>query len=565
MVEESEERSLDFVRQIVADDLAKGKFRQSVTRFPPHPNGYLHIGHAKSICLNFGIAQDTGGVCHLRFDDTNPVAEDPHFVDSMQEDIRWLGFDWGEHLYYASDYYEQLYEHACTLIRKGDAFICDLSSEEIAERRGTLTEPGEASPFRDRPADESLDLFERMRAGEFEPGARVLRARIDMGSSVLPMRDPILYRILDTPHHRTGNTWPIYPMYDFAHSLSDAIEHITHSICTLEFQDRRPLYDWVLERVGIPEPRPRQYEFAELSLSRTILSKRFLGQLVGEGAVAGWDDPRMPTLSGMRRRGFTPESIRAFCDGVGVARRDNTIQLERLHFEVREHLNQVAPRAMGVLRPLKLVVENYPEDREEELPAVNNPQDPQAGTRLVPFSRELWIERDDFLEDPPKKFHRLSPGKEVRLRYAYLVTCTEVVKDASGAVVEIRARYDPETRGGDAPDGRKVRGTIHWVSARHAVPAEVRLYEPLFEEEDPMAAAEDGDFMKLLRADSLEVVDPAWLEPSLGEAPIGLRLQLERLGYFSVDPDSTAGRPVLNRTVTLRDSWAKIAKPKASR
>ncbi len=555
----------DFIRQKIRGDLERGRVQGVVTRFPPEPNGYFHIGHTKAIGINFEVALDFGGRCHLRFDDTNPAAEETRFVEAMKEDIHWLGFDWGEHLYFTSDYFPQLYEFACTLIRKEKAFVCDLSSDEIFARRGTLTEPGEESPYRTRSAEENLDLFERMRAGEFKPGARVLRAKIDMGSSVLPMRDPILYRIQDTPHHRTGTEWPIYPMYDFAHCLSDGIEGVTHSLCSLEFQDHRPLYDWLLEEVDFPEPRPEQTEFARLNLSHTVMSKRILRRLVEEGVVAGWDDPRMPTISALRRRGYTPESVRNFARGVGIARRDNIIQLPRLEFSVREHLNEIAPRAMGVLRPIKLVIENYPEGQVEEFDATNNHQDESAGTRKVPFSRELWIEADDFLEDPPKKYHRLSPGKEVRLRYAYLVTCAGFTKNDEGEVVEVRCTYDPETRGGDAPDGRKVRGTIHWVSAAHAVAAEVRLYDVLFPNEDPTDLPEGADLLETVNPDSLEVVDPAWLEPSLAEARPGEPFQLERLGYFCADPDTTPGKPVLNRTVTLRDTWAKIAKPKGNR
>ncbi|MBW2240788.1 MAG: glutamine--tRNA ligase/YqeY domain fusion protein [Deltaproteobacteria bacterium] len=558
MVDETPAPPEGFIRQIIREELAAGKIDGVVTRFPPEPNGHLHIGHASAICQNFLVAETFGGRCHLRFDDTNPAAEEAHYADRMMEDIRWLGFDWGEHLHYTSDYFEQIFEFACVLLREGTAFVCDLSSEEIAAHRGTLKEPGTASPYRERSPEENLDLFQRMRAGEFAPGERVVRAKIDMGSSVLPMRDPVLYRIQATAHPRTGTTWPIYPMYDFAHSLSDAIEGITHSLCSHEFVDRRPLYDWILEHVGIPTPRPRQIEFGRVGLTHTVMSKRHLARLIDAGIIPGWDDPRMPTLSGMRRRGYTPESIRNFCTGVGLTRQPKTVDLARLEFEIREHLNEVAPRFMGVQRPLKLIVENYPEDGSEELSAVNNPQDPTAGSREVPFSRELWIEQDDFAEDPPKKFHRLTPGKEVRLRYAYLVTCTDVVKDADGQVVEVHCRYDPETRGGDAPDGRKVRGTIHWVSARHAIPAELRLYDVLFRDEEP--DPRDEGFEDALNPDSLKTLDPAWLEPSLAEAPAGTRLQLERLGYFCVDPDSTADRPVLNRIVGLRDTWGKLAK-----
>jgi len=557
----AESPPLDFIRQIVREDLATSRHAgRVVTRFPPEPNGYLHIGHAKAICLNFGVAQEFGGRCHLRFDDTNPAAEEAEYVDSIQEDIRWLGFDWGEHLHFTSDYFEQLYEYALELIRRGHAFVCELSSEQILERRGTLTEPGLPSPYRERPVEESLDLFQRMRAGEFEPGRFVLRARIDMASPVLPMRDPVLYRIVKARHHRTGTRWPIYPMYDFAHCLSDAIEGITHSLCSIEFTDHRPLYDWILEALGIPEPRPRQYEFARLNLSHTVMSKRMLRRLVEEGFVTGWDDPRMPTLAGLRRRGYTPGSLRRFCAGIGVARRENQIELSRLEFEIRDELNRCAPRRMGVLRPLRLVIENYPEEQSEELPAINNPEDPEAGTRPLPFSRELWIERDDFLEDPPRRYHRLGPGREVRLRYAYLVTCTGFDRDPqSGEISCVRCRYDPATRGGDAPDGRKVRGTLHWVSARHALAAEVRLYDRLFRSPAPTEGAEGEDFLCQLNPQSLEVLPRCFLEPGLAGAEVGSRLQLERLGYFCVDPDSREGHLVLNRIVSLRDRWAKIA------
>jgi glutaminyl-tRNA synthetase len=555
---DAHEPGSDFIRAIVRADLAAGRHGgRVVTRFPPEPNGYLHIGHAKAICLNFGVAAENAGTCHLRFDDTNPSAEEVEFVEAIQEDVRWLGFDWGEHLHFTSDYFERLYGCAEQLIRQGDAFVCDLSSQQIFERRGSLTEPGTPSPFRERSAAESLDLFRRMRAGEFEPGSRVLRARIDMASPVLPMRDPILYRIVAAPHHRTGDAWRIYPMYDFAHCLSDSIEGITHSLCSLEFADHRPLYDWILDRLQTP-CHPQQIEFARLNLAYTIMSKRGLLKLVAAGCVKGWDDPRMPTLRGLRRRGYTPESIRSFCEGVGVAKRDNTIQLARLEHSVREDLNRRAPRALAVLHPLRLVIENYPEGRSEELEAANNPEDAGMGARRVPFSRVLWIERDDFLEHPPKQFHRLAPGREVRLRYAYFVTCTDVVKDARGGIVELRCRYDPQTRGGAAPDGRKVRGTLHWVSAAHAVAAEVRLYDVLFRAEDPHDAPE-GDFMANLNPGSLQVLRDCRLEPSLGVARPGDRFQFERLGYFCADPDSRPGAPVFNRTVTLRDSWAKIA------
>jgi glutaminyl-tRNA synthetase len=551
----------DFIRSIIRSDLAANKHDgRVVTRFPPEPNGYLHVGHAKPICLNFGIAEEFAeGVCHLRFDDTNPSAEEAVYVEAQQRDVRWLGFDWGEHLYFASDYFEQLYQFAVQLIERGKAFVCDLSSDEILERRGTLTTPGIESPFRTRSPQENLDLFRRMRAGEFKPGARTLRARIDMASSVLPMRDPVLYRIVAAPHHRTGDAWPIYPMYDFAHSLSDAIEHITHSLCTLEFADRRPLYDWILDQVDAPS-HPQQIEFARLNLSHTIMSKRRLRKLVEEGHVTGWDDPRMPTLSGLRRRGYTPASIRSFCEGVGVARRENVIQLARLEHSIREDLNQRAPRAMAVLHPLRVVIENYPENQVEELEAVNNPEDAGMGTRKVPFSRVLYIERDDFLEDPPKKFFRLAPGREVRLRYAYFITCVGVRKDEeSGEIVELRCTYDPATRGGDAPDGRKVRGTLHWVSASHAREAEARLYDVLFTREDPDDVGEGKDLRDSLNPDSLTILRGCRVEPSLTGASPGSHYQFERLGYFCVDPDSAEGALVFNRTVTLRDTWAKIA------
>jgi len=549
----------DFIRARVAADVASRKNGgRVVTRFPPEPNGLLHIGHAKSIVLNFGIAREFGGVCNLRFDDTNPSAEETAYVEAIVEDVRWLGYDWADRLYFASDYFEQLFDMAVRLIEKGKAYVDDQSAEQVRANQGSLTEPGRPSPFRDRSVEENLDLFRRMRAGEFEPGTRVLRAKIDMASPVLTLRDPIMYRIQRMRHHRTGEDWSIYPMYDFAHGQSDAIEGITHSICTLEFQDHRPLYDWFIEQLEL-EPAPQQIEFARLNLSHTVMSKRMLRQLVAEGHVSGWDDPRMPTLAGLRRRGYTPESIRSFCEGIGVAKRDNTIELARLEHEIRQDLNRRAPRVMGVLRPLKVVIENFPEDETDELDAVNNPEDPAAGTRKLPFSREIWIERDDFLEDPPKKFFRLAPGREVRLRYAYFVTCTDVVKDAGGEVVALRCTYDPATRGGDAPDGRKVKGTIHWVSARHAVPAEVRLYGPLFDVPDPTDVEEGKSFLDHLDPASLEVVPDARVEPGLADAGPGHTVQFERLGYFCVDRDSSAGRLVFNRTVTLRDTWAKIA------
>jgi glutaminyl-tRNA synthetase len=558
----SDERTAptDFIRSIVAADLASGKNGgRVVTRFPPEPNGYLHIGHTKAICLDFGVADENDGTCHLRFDDTNPTAEESEYVDAIKADLRWLGFDWQEHEYYASDYFDQLHAFAVKLIEKGKAYVDDLSSEEIAALRGTLTEPGTNSPHRDRSVAENLDLFERMRRGEFENGERVLRAKIDMASPNLVMRDPILYRVHKVAHHRTGDAWCIYPMYDFAHCLSDSIEGITHSLCTLEFLDHRALYDWILDVLEV-DCHPQQIEFAKLNLSHTVMSKRFLRRLVEEGFVSGWDDPRMPTLSGMRRRGYPPAALRRFATDVGIAKRENLIELARLEAAVREELNLTAPRRMAVLRPLRLVIENYPEGQVEELPAVNNPEDESAGARNVPFSRELYIEREDFLENPPKKFFRLAPGREVRLRYAYFVTCTSVVKDAAGEIVELRCRYDPATRGGDAPDGRKVKGTLHWVSAAHSVPAEVRLYETLVTVEDPMDAPEGGDYTDYLNPSSLEVVRGARLEPALADAEPGTRVQFERLGYFCADTDSRSGAPVWNRAVTLRDTWAKVSR-----
>ncbi|MDH3685896.1 MAG: glutamine--tRNA ligase/YqeY domain fusion protein [Myxococcales bacterium] len=550
----------DFIREKIAAELESGKYPGVRTRFPPEPSGYAHIGHAKPICLNFGVAEEFGGECHLRFDDTNPATLQLEYVEAIQEDIRWLGFDWGDRLFFASDHFGRLYESALELIRRGRAFVCELSSEEIAARRGSLTEPGEESPYRDRSPDENLELFERMRAGEFAPGERVLRAKIDMGSSVLPMRDPLIYRIVDTPHARTGTEWPIYPMYDFAHSLSDAFEGITHSLCGIEFTDRRPLYDWVLEAIEWPAPRPEQTEFGELNLGHTVLSKRKLRPLVEGGVVSGWDDPRLPTLRGLRRRGYPPEAIRNFTRDIGMTRRDVFIPLARLEASVREDLNRTAPRVMGVLDPLRVVIENYPEGQVEELEAVNNPEDPAAGTRTVPFSRTLWIERDDFLEDPPKKFHRMAPGREVRLRYAYFVTCTEVVKNTDGEVVELRCTYDPATRGGDAPDGRKVRGTIHWVSADRALEAEARLYDHLFTFEVTSELGEGEEPADRVNPGSLETRSPCYVEPHVGTSRPGDRVQLERTGYFCIDADSTPERPVLNRTVTLRDSWAKAQK-----
>jgi glutaminyl-tRNA synthetase len=546
---------LDFIRSIVAEDLRTGKYDgRVVTRFPPEPSGHLHIGHARSICLNFGIAaENEGGVCHLRFDDTNPSREEVEFVDAISEDIRWLGFDWGDHLYHASDYFEQLYEYARRLIELGKAYVCELDPDEIREYRGTLTEPGKNSPYRDRPVEESLELFGRMRAGEFEAGSRVLRAKIDMASPNLNMRDPVLYRIQKVPHHRTGEEWCIYPMYDFAHCLSDSIEGITHSICTLEFEDNRPLYDWFLDQLDVYHPQ--QIEIAKLIPEYTMLGKRKLKQLVAEGHVSGWDDPRMPTLAGLRRRGYTPESIRDFVERTGVSKRGGRVELALLEYCIREDLNKHAPRVMAVLRPLRVVIENYPEDQVEEMDAVNNPEDPSMGTRAVPFSRVLYIEREDFREEPPKKFFRLAPGREVRLRYAYFITCKEVVKDEAGEIVELRCTYDPETRGGDAPDGRKVKSTLHWVSADHALEAEVRLYENLFLEQNPDA---DSDFAAHLNPDSLSVLASCQLEPSVAGAAPGTRYQFERQGYFCVDSVESGDKLVFNRTVPLRDTWAKI-------
>jgi len=557
---EARSEGQDFIRAIVAEDLASGKHASVVTRFPPEPNGYLHIGHAKAICLDFGLAQEIpNSRCHLRFDDTNPATEETEYVEGIQADVRWLGFDWKDHLYYASDYFERLYAFAVDLIRQGKAFVDDQSADEIRANQGSLTEPGRESPFRNRRVDENLDLFARMRAGEFPEGSRVLRAKIDMAAAVVALRDPILYRIQHKTHHRTGDAWCIYPMYDYAHPISDALEHVTHSLCTLEFLDHRPLYDWVIDQLpGLPS-RPRQIEFARLNVSHMITSKRFLKRLVDEGHVSGWDDPRMPTIAAMRRRGYPARAIREFCDAIGIAKRDNLIELANLEFHVRQVLNQEAERRMAVLDPIKLVIENYPEEGEETLDAVNNPEDPSAGTRKVPFSREIWIEREDFMEDPPKKFFRLAPGREVRLRYAYFVTCRSVVKNAAGEITELRCTYDPATRGGDAPDGRKVKGTLHWVSARHAISAEVRLYGTLFKDEvpDPNAPAGLG---ASIDPESLAVVERGRLEPALAEASPGARFQFERLGYFCADAESRPGKLVFNRTATLRDTWAKVAK-----
>ncbi len=551
----------NFIRQIVEADVAAGKNGgRVVTRFPPEPNGYLHIGHAKSICLNFGLAAAFGGVTHLRFDDTDPAKESMEYVASIQEDVRWMGFDWGERRFFASDYFERLYEFAVQLVRLGKAYVDDLSAEEIREYRGTLTSPGRNSPWRDRSVAENLERFARMRAGELPDGACVLRAKIDMASPNLVMRDPTLYRIKRASHYRTGNTWCIYPMYDFAHCLSDSIEGITHSICTLEFQANRELYNWILEALAVP-CHPQQIEFARLNLNYTVFSKRKLIELVDKGFVTGWDDPRMPTISGYRRRGYTPEAIRNFCERIGVAKADSTVDVGLMEHCLREDLNRRAPRVMAVLRPLKVTLVNYPEGQVEELEAVNNPEDPSAGTRKVPFGRELFVEREDFMEDPPKKFFRLAPGREVRLRYAYFIRCQEVVKDpASGEVLELRCTYDPLTRGGDAPDGRKVQGTLHWVAAARAVSAEVRLYGHLFTRENPDDVAPGGHFTDSINPASLEVLSGCRLEPSLAAAAPGSRFQFERMGYFCADPDSRPGAPVFNRSVTLRDTWAKVVK-----
>ena len=543
----------DFIRDIVKSDLDSGRVKQVVTRFPPEPNGYLHIGHAKSIALNFSLAGEFGGRCHLRFDDTNPTKEEQEYIDAIERDVRWLGFDWGKHLYHASDYFEQLYAWAEDLIRAGKAYVDDQSPHDMRANRGTLTEPGKNSLFRDRSVDENLDLFRRMRAGEFPNGARVLRAKIDMASGNINLRDPVLYRILHASHPRTGTEWKIYPSYDFAHGQSDAIEHITHSICTLEFEDHRPLYDWFIENLKVPS-RPRQYEFARLNLTYTVLSKRVLTGLVRDGHVSGWDDPRMPTIAGLRRRGVPAEAIRDFVKRIGVAKANSVVDVGMFDFSVREVLNRSALRRMAVLRPLKLVIENYPEAQVEELEAANHPDDPAAGTRKIRFGRELYIEHDDFMENPPKKFFRLSPGTEVRLRYAYFVTCREVVKNARGEITELRCIYDPATRGGNAPDGRKVKATIHWVSAAHSIPAEVRLYNPLFTRPNPSGGE---SFTADLNPNSLEILPAARLEPALADAQMEKPVQFERQGYFTLDHDSKSGKPVFSRTIGLRDPWAK--------
>jgi glutaminyl-tRNA synthetase len=552
-------QSTDFIREIIREDNRTGKHNSRVnTRFPPEPNGYLHIGHAKSICLNFGIAREFGGLCNLRFDDTNPFKEDVEYVDSIMEDVHWLGFDWQDRLYYASDYFGQIYEWAVQLIKAGKAYVCDLTADEVRETRGTLTAPGRNSPYRDRSIEENLDLFERMKAGEFADGSKSLRAKIDMASPNLNMRDPVMYRILRSTHHRTGDTWCIYPTYDFTHGQSDSIERITHSICTLEFENHRPLYDWYIRELGIFAPQ--QIEFARLNLTYTVMSKRFLLQLVKDGRVSGWDDPRMPTICGLRRRGYTPEAIRDFCATIGVSKVDSVVDIALLEHCLRADLNKRSPRVMGILRPLRVIIDNYPEGQVEEMDAVNNPEDAGMGTRKVPFSREIYIEQDDFREIPPKKYHRLCPGQEVRLRYAYLVTCTKVVKDpTTHEVVEVHCTYDPATRGGNTPDGRKVKGTIHWISAAHALPIEARLYDHLFTKANPYDVPEGVDFKINMNPNSMERID-AFVEPSLKGATPGSRFQFERLGYFCVDPDSTPEKLVFNRTVSLVDTWAKIEK-----
>ncbi len=552
------EKSRNFITDIIDAHNDSGRYEGRVhTRFPPEPNGYLHIGHAKSICLNFGIAERYGGLCNLRFDDTNPAKEEQEYIDAIIEDLRWLGFKWHDRVYFASDYFDELYEMAVELIQIGKAYVDELSPDEIREYRGTLSQPGIDSPYRNRPVEENLALFEKMRDGGFNEGEAVLRAKIDMSNGNINMRDPVMYRILDAAHPRTGDKWRIYPMYDFAHGQSDSIEGITHSICTLEYEDHRPLYDWYLDNIEIFHPQ--QIEFARLNLSHTIMSKRKLIRLVREGYVRGWDDPRMPTISGLRRRGYTPEAIREFCEDVGVGKVKGVVALHKLEYHIRQDLNRRAQRVMAVLNPLKVVIENYPDDLLEELEAINNPEDESAGTRSVPFSKVIYIERDDFMEDPPRKFFRLAPGREVRLRYAYFITCTDVIKDETGQVIELRCAYDPATRGGSAPDGRRVKATLHWVSARHAVEAEARLYENLFTVEHPEADA-DKDFTDFINPNSLTVIDPIYVEPSLADAQVGERYQFERLAYFVVDEDSTAEKLVFNRTVTLRDQWRKLRK-----
>ena len=556
-IENTEGRSLNFLEEIIENDLSSGKHKSVLTRFPPEPNGYLHIGHAKSICLNFGLAKKYGGKTNLRFDDTNPVKEDTEYVDSIMEDVKWLGFEWAN-VFYASDYFDQLYLWAVEMIKKGLAYVDDQSLEEIRKNRGTVTVPGTNSPYRNRSVEENLDLFERMKNGEFADGSKVLRAKIDMAHPNMQFRDPIMYRILHAEHHRTGNKWNIYPMYDYAHGQSDSIENITHSICTLEFDIHRPLYDWFIEKLNIFPSH--QYEFARLNINYTVMSKRKLLQLVKENHVNGWDDPRMPTICGFRRRGYTPEAIRNFCERIGVAKRDNVIDYSLLEFSLREHLNKVAPRMMAVLNPLKVVITNYPEGQVENLTAINNPEDESAGTRQVPFSREIYIERDDFMENPPKKYFRLAPGQEVRLRYAYFIKCDEVIKDNEGNIVELRCSYDPASKGGNSPDGRKVKGTIHWVSAEHAIDAEVRLFDRLFSKENPEEVEEGQTFLDNINPDSLQVLQHCKLEPELAKAKVMDKMQFERLGYFCVDKDSTAEHLVFNRACTLKDSWSKESK-----
>ena len=556
-IENTEGRSLNFLEEIIENDLSSGKHKSVLTRFPPEPNGYLHIGHAKSICLNFGLAKKYGGKTNLRFDDTNPVKEDTEYVDSIMEDVKWLGFEWAN-VFYASDYFDQLYLWAVEMIKKGLAYVDDQSLEEIRKNRGTVTVPGTNSPYRDRSVEENLDLFERMKNGEFADGSKVLRAKIDMAHPNMQFRDPIMYRILHAEHHRTGNKWNIYPMYDYAHGQSDSIENITHSICTLEFDIHRPLYDWFIEKLNIFPSH--QYEFARLNINYTVMSKRKLLQLVKENHVNGWDDPRMPTICGFRRRGYTPEAIRNFCERIGVAKRDNVIDYSLLEFSLREHLNKVAPRMMAVLNPLKVVITNYPEGQVENLTAINNPEDESAGTRQVPFGKVIYIERDDFMENPPKKYFRLAPGQEVRLRYAYFIKCDEVIKDAEGNIVELRCSYDPASKGGNSPDGRKVKGTIHWVSAEHAIDAEVRLFDRLFSKENPEDVEEGQTFLDNINPDSLQVLQHCKLEPELAKAKVMDKMQFERLGYFCVDKDSTAEHLVFNRACTLKDSWSKESK-----
>ncbi len=553
------QKAANFIRAAIIEDMRSGRWGgKVVTRFPPEPNGFLHIGHAKAICIDFGMALEFNGECHLRFDDTNPSKEESEYIESIKQDIRWLGFDWGEHLYFASDYFERMYEWAVQLIKDGKAYVDDLSADEIRDYRGTLTRPGRESPHRNRGIDENLALFERMKAGEFTDGSKVLRAKIDMASPNINMRDPVMYRIQKTPHHRQKDAWKMYPMYDWAHGLEDSIEGVTHSLCSLEFEDHRPLYDWFLDQLGVHHPQ--QIEFARLNLTYTVMSKRKLLKLVKEGHVAAWDDPRMPTLSGLRRRGYTPAAIRVFCERIGVAKRDSVVDVALLEHCLREDLNKTAPRVMAVLRPLTVIIDNYPEDRVEELDAINNPEDPSMGTRKTPFSRMLYIERDDFMEEPPKKFYRLAPGREVRLRYGYLITCTRVEKNEHGEIIALHCTYDPETRGGNAPDGRKVKSTLHWVSARHALKAEVRLYDHLFNKENPDDTREGADFTANINPSSLEVLSQSYVEPGLSEAQHGQRFQFERQGYFCVDPDSAPRKLVFNRTVTLRDTWARIQK-----